>query len=94
MPVTSQKKIKESKNSTSIIQGEIVMVDMLCHRIALTGDIEKMFRQILVNEDDVEFQRIFWREISEEPLKEYRLLTVTYGDSLCSIFVHCEQFRS
>ncbi|GFV79170.1 integrase catalytic domain-containing protein [Trichonephila clavipes] len=38
-----------------------------------------MFRQILVNEDDVEFQRIFWREIPEEPLKEYRLLTVTYG---------------
>ncbi|GFV19620.1 integrase catalytic domain-containing protein [Trichonephila clavipes] len=39
----------------------------------------KMFRQILVNEDDVEFQRIFWREIPEEPLKEYRLLTVTNG---------------
>ncbi|GFS57062.1 integrase catalytic domain-containing protein [Trichonephila clavipes] len=38
-----------------------------------------MFRQILVNEDDVEFQRIFWREIPEESLKEYRLLTVTYG---------------
>ncbi|GFX05362.1 integrase catalytic domain-containing protein [Trichonephila clavipes] len=38
-----------------------------------------MFRQILVNEDDVEFQRIFWRERPEEPLKEYRLLTVTYG---------------
>ncbi|GFY12002.1 integrase catalytic domain-containing protein [Trichonephila clavipes] len=37
-----------------------------------------MFRQILVNED-VEFQRIFWRERPEEPLKEYRLLTVTYG---------------
>ncbi|GFY33442.1 uncharacterized protein TNCV_2227111 [Trichonephila clavipes] len=33
---------------------------------ALTGDIENMFRQILVNEDDVEFQRIFWREIPEE----------------------------
>ncbi|GFT77846.1 integrase catalytic domain-containing protein [Trichonephila clavipes] len=38
-----------------------------------------MFRQILVNGDDVEFQRIFWREIPEESLKEYRLLTVTYG---------------
>ncbi|GFU53640.1 integrase catalytic domain-containing protein [Trichonephila clavipes] len=38
-----------------------------------------MFRQILVNEDDVEFQRTFWRETPEEPLKEYGLLTVTYG---------------
>ncbi|GFY36056.1 integrase catalytic domain-containing protein [Trichonephila clavipes] len=56
-----------------------ILLKFRCHRIALTGDIEKMFRQILVNEDDVEFQRIFWREIPEESLKEYRLLTVTYG---------------
>ncbi|GFV75776.1 integrase catalytic domain-containing protein [Trichonephila clavipes] len=38
-----------------------------------------MFRQILVNEDDVEFHRIFWREKPEKPLKAYRLFTVTYG---------------
>ncbi|GFT58099.1 DUF1758 domain-containing protein [Trichonephila clavipes] len=63
------------------LQNELfnILLKFRCHRIALTGDIEKMFRQILVNEDDVEFQRIFWREIPEEPLKEYRLLTVTYG---------------
>ncbi|GFT33531.1 DUF1758 domain-containing protein [Trichonephila clavipes] len=63
------------------LQNELfnILLKFRCHRIALTGDIEKMFRQILVNEDDVEFRRIFWREIPEEPLKEYRLLTVTYG---------------
>ncbi|GFV43261.1 DUF1758 domain-containing protein [Trichonephila clavipes] len=63
------------------LQNELfnILLKFRCHRIALTGDIEKMFRQILVNEDDVEFQRIFWREIPEESLKEYRLLTVTYG---------------
>ncbi|GFU11271.1 DUF1758 domain-containing protein [Trichonephila clavipes] len=36
-------------------------------------------KQILVNEDDIEIQRIFWRERPEESLKEYILLTVTYG---------------
>ncbi|GFS93324.1 intraflagellar transport protein 52 homolog [Trichonephila clavipes] len=63
------------------LQNELfnILLKLRCHRIALTGDIEKMFRQILVNEDDVEFQRIFWRERPEEPLTEYRLLTVTYG---------------
>ncbi|GFY01957.1 integrase catalytic domain-containing protein [Trichonephila clavipes] len=63
------------------LQNELfnILLKFRCLRIAaLTGDIEKMFRQILVNEDDVEFQRIFW-EIPEESLKEYRLLTVTYG---------------
>ncbi|GFU58837.1 integrase catalytic domain-containing protein [Trichonephila clavipes] len=50
------------------LQNELfnILLKFRCHRIALTGDIEKMFRQILVNEDDVEFQRIFWREIPEE----------------------------
>ncbi|GFX95741.1 DUF1758 domain-containing protein [Trichonephila clavipes] len=63
------------------LQNELfnILLKFRCHRIALTGDIKKMFRQILVNEDDVKFQRIFWREIPEEPLREYRLLTVTYG---------------
>ncbi|GFW67872.1 DUF1758 domain-containing protein [Trichonephila clavipes] len=63
------------------LQNELfnILLKFRCHRIALTGDIEKMFRQILVNEDDVEFQQIFWRERPEEPLKEYQLLTVTYG---------------
>ncbi|XP_054722391.1 uncharacterized protein LOC129232176 [Uloborus diversus] len=65
-------KISGTKNQPSALNSR-------CHRIALTGDIEKMFRQILVTEDDVDFQRIFWRERPEEPLKEYRLLTVTYG---------------
>ncbi|GFX42353.1 DUF1758 domain-containing protein [Trichonephila clavipes] len=51
------------------LQNELfnILLKFRCHRIALTDDIEKMFRQILVNEDDVEFQRIFWREIPEEP---------------------------
>ncbi|GFT13533.1 integrase catalytic domain-containing protein [Trichonephila clavipes] len=51
------------------LQNELfnILLKFRCHRIVLTGDIEKMFRQILVNEDDVEFQRIFWREIPEEP---------------------------
>ncbi|UYV80836.1 hypothetical protein LAZ67_19001928 [Cordylochernes scorpioides] len=47
--------------------------------IAITADIEKMFRQIRLNSDDRDYHRILWRENPEDPLLEYRLLTVTYG---------------
>ncbi|GBN08975.1 hypothetical protein AVEN_163246-1 [Araneus ventricosus] len=55
--------------------------------IAMTADLEKMYRMILVNKDQVDFQRIFWLFSStEEPIKSYRLLTVTYGTA-CAPFL-------
>lgn len=38
-----------------------------------------MYRQILVNDRDVDFQRILRRPSLSEPLRHYKLLTVTYG---------------
>ncbi|XP_018362808.1 PREDICTED: uncharacterized protein LOC108760980 [Trachymyrmex cornetzi] len=38
-----------------------------------------MFRQILVNPLDADFQRILWRPSSDKPVAHFRLLTVTYG---------------
>jgi len=38
-----------------------------------------MFRQILVELMDVDFQRILWRLNPESPLQHYRLRTVIYG---------------
>jgi len=38
-----------------------------------------MFRQILIDPAEADFQQILWRPISESPLQQYRLLTVTYG---------------
>ncbi|GBN58621.1 hypothetical protein AVEN_205852-1 [Araneus ventricosus] len=54
--------------------------------IALTADLEKMYRMIFVNRDQVDYQRIFWRFSSTEPVKSYRLLTVTYGTA-CAPFL-------
>ncbi|XP_070170845.1 uncharacterized protein [Polyergus mexicanus] len=48
-------------------------------RYVYTADIEKMFRQIRVHRDDVDFLRIFWRSNINSPIRSYRLLTVTYG---------------
>lgn len=47
--------------------------------IAVTTDIVKMYRQILIHPDDRQYQHVFWREDPSQLLTEYELTTVTYG---------------
>lgn len=49
------------------------------YKYVITADIEKMFRQILVNADHQHLQSIIWRDSPYEPLQEFVLTTVTYG---------------
>ena len=51
------------------------------YRYALTADIAKMYRQVLIHESHRNFQCILWRNDSEEPVHILRLKTVTYGTS-------------
>lgn len=51
------------------------------HAVVFTGDVRQMYRQILVSEEDAEFQRILWRPSAVGPVRDYRLKTVTYGVS-------------
>ncbi|XP_075161709.1 uncharacterized protein LOC142234459 [Haematobia irritans] len=43
------------------------------------GDIEKMYRQILVHKDDIQYQRILFRPSPGSMIKDYTLNTVTFG---------------
>ncbi|XP_017474160.1 PREDICTED: uncharacterized protein LOC108364823 [Rhagoletis zephyria] len=56
-----------------------VVLNWRRYRVALTGDITKMYRQILVDERDADLQRIVWSPAGQENLSHYRLNTVTYG---------------
>jgi len=49
------------------------------HQVALIADAEKMYRQIWVNPMQQDLQRIVWRSSPNEPIRDYRLKTVTYG---------------
>lgn len=49
------------------------------HRIMLTADVIKMYRQILVAEHHRDYQRIVWRPNKDEEFCDYQLTTVTYG---------------
>lgn len=47
--------------------------------VCLVADIVKMYRMVRVNDEDTNFQRIVWREDPEKEIKDYKLLTVTFG---------------
>lgn len=54
------------------------------HKLVLTGDITKMYRQVIMDESDTPLQRILWRSTPEEELQIYKLKTVTYGTASAS----------
>lgn len=58
-----------------------ILIRFRQHTFVVTGDIEKMYRQILVEESQRYLQVILWRENEEEPMKYLQLNTVTYGTS-------------
>lgn len=49
------------------------------HTYVLSADIIKMYRQVLIQENQRQYQLIFWRDDFSKPLNIYRLNTVTYG---------------
>ena len=88
-----------AKSSTNISLNDILRVgptiqnDLISillrfrvHPIAITADIEKMYRQIEVHPQDALYQKILWRENQNEPIKVYKLNTVTYGTA-CAPFL-------
>lgn len=58
---------------------DIIVMRFRSHRLVLIADIKKMYRQIEMTAEDLKYQKIFWRFKPDEPIKEYVLLTVTYG---------------
>lgn len=48
------------------------------YQVAFIADIEKCYRQIKVDDEDCDMQRIFWSDSNDNPVP-FRLLTVTYG---------------
>lgn len=59
------------------------MASLLIHwkkgEIAISGDIEQMYRQVWVYPEDREYQRILWCPPGSNETKSYRLKKVTFG---------------
>lgn len=56
-----------------------ILVRFRTHKIAFTADIEKMYLHIQLNEKDQQYQKIVWRENTDDPIEDYCLTTVTFG---------------
>lgn len=69
-----------------LAMGKLYQPDLLTHllrfrtfKYVFSADIEKMYRQILINSKQRDLQRIIWRESSDKAFSDFRLNTITYG---------------
>lgn len=60
---------------------QVIMMRVRMHNIVFCADIEKMYRQILIDPTHRDYQRIVWRFNPTSEIEHYRLNTVTYGTS-------------
>jgi hypothetical protein len=78
---TNNKCLNDNLLGGPVIQDDLfsILIRFRTHRYVITADIEKMYRQILIDSVDTDYQRILWRDHPNEELKTYRLTTLTYG---------------
>ncbi|GFQ65402.1 DUF1758 domain-containing protein [Trichonephila clavata] len=64
-----------------ILQPDIftLLVRFRVNKIDFMADIKQMYRQLLINPDYQNLQKIVWRKSLDSNIKEYKLSTVTYG---------------
>ncbi|XP_055916442.1 uncharacterized protein LOC129949183 [Eupeodes corollae] len=71
----------------------ITLLRFRLYRYALTADIVKMYRQVLVHPSHRSLQYILWRENPQTPIKTYQLNTITYGTSSAPFLaIRCLKF--
>ncbi|GFW23582.1 DUF1758 domain-containing protein [Trichonephila clavipes] len=69
-----------------LLNGGIIQQDLFSivsmfrkHEYAFSADIKNMYRQILVDPNQRDLQRVMWKTSADSPVKTYKLATVTYG---------------
>lgn len=78
---SSGKSLNDIQYKGPTVQDDLlsILIRFRQHKFVVTSDIEKMYRQILINENQRSLQQIFWRSDPEQEIKQYKLHTVTYG---------------
>lgn len=72
--------LNETLMTGPTIQEDIfsLLTRFLTHQYVLTGDIEKMYRQFWIREEDRKYQKIWWWDENEDE-NVFQLDTVTFG---------------
>lgn len=63
------------------IQNDIftILTKWRTYEIGFIADIEKMYKQIWVADEDAKFQRVLWRDNPSKPMQQLLSTTVTFG---------------
>lgn len=56
-----------------------ILMRFRCKRVALVGDIKKMFLQVRLFDEDKKFHRFLWREDPSQPIRHYQMSVMTFG---------------
>ena len=56
-----------------------ILIRFRFHKVALSADNAKMYRQVLLDKEDKDFHRLLWRETPSSTLEQYRMIRNTYG---------------
>lgn len=80
-PSSSGKSLNDLQLVGPPIQGDLVAILLRFreNRYVACADVEKMYRQVTINENQRDLQLILWRDAPTLPLQIYKLNTVTYG---------------
>lgn len=86
--------LNETLHSGPPLQSNLVEVILRWrfHRVGFVADVEKMFRQIKVRQEDTDMQRIIWKRPTDLTETVFRLTTVTYG-TRCASFLAMRTLR-
>ena len=55
-----------------------ILIRFRLHPVAFYGDVAKIYRQVMLAEDDRDYHRFLCRKEPEHPTREYRMRTVTF----------------
>lgn len=80
---STNKSLNDIQYTGPILQNDIfsILLRFRQYKYVACADVEKMFRQILVQSDQRNLQLILWRDDPSHKLDIYQLNTVTYGTS-------------
>ena len=56
-----------------------ILLRFRTYKVALSSDITKMYREVLLHPDDQPLHRYIWRESLETQWKDYQMLRLTFG---------------
>ena len=65
-----------------------VLLRFRMHSVALTTDVSRMYRAVVLPDSDRDLHRFVWRIQVHEPLKDYRMTRVAFGVSASSLLAN------